>query len=909
MAISAPPTETARTTRGYKPAPLRVSRHVLAQTRLTFATAPMLLAAAAFSLGILDARWIWHPPLLALATAGIAVCFVLLAMYRAERLIWLPLFLLWFSAGQFCAWVAPVKSASPVLMQLADGLERNVTGTVTAIHSAKAQAEELPFGSGQTMEQAEQIDIALHDVEAFTADHDWQAPVRGGLRMTVFAHPGESLPRFRCGETIQATLRLRTPDRYLDPGAWNYPAYLAGHGVFVLGSADAGKLLGGGAQSTPSFACLATAAQTWAAGRLDQIAASLAGLHRLPTALQFTPQDSGILSAMLFGDRTRLQHNLRTAFERTGSFHLLVVSGLHITILIGLIFWLARKMRFGPGMATLAAIALAIPYAFLTGFAPPVQRALWLSAVYLVSRLIFRERAALNAIGIAALGVLILRPAALFDTSFQMTFLAVLVIAGVALPITDTAVAPYLRGLRLPRQLSLDPFLPPRVAQMRVSLRMLVYGLRPLTGTRMAWALPFSTARWALRFTEALIIALLVELAMILPMAMNFHRITLAALPANLLGLPLLGLLLPLAMLTFLIGCISPVVAAPLAVMTAAVLHAVSWLIHFFGKLSIAGLRTPDPPLWAVLLFAGLWMLALWTVRISQRWKLITVAAVTIASLLVLYPAPPLLHKGVLEVTAIDVGQGDSLLVVTPDGRTLLVDAGGPIGGERSATSQFDIGEDVVSQYLWHRRIRRLDAVALTHAHSDHMGGMPAILRNFHPLTFWVGHNPPIPDYEALLTLAAQEKIPVRAMAAGMVFPFGETRVRVLAPAADYHPGDRASNDDSLVMRIRYDKTAVLLEGDAEAPVEQEMVSSGEPLNAGLLKVGHHGSSTSTTPPFLAAVHPEYAIISAGRHNPFGHPRVPVLDELAEAHVRVYRTDTLGFSSFLLNGNTIQPVR
>jgi competence protein ComEC len=188
------------------------------------------------------------------------------------------------------------------------------------------------------------------------------------------------------------------------------------------------------------------------------------------------------------------------------------------------------------------------------------------------------------------------------------------------------------------------------------------------------------------------------------------------------------------------------------------------------------------------------------------------------------------------------------------------------------------------------------------------MGGMPAILRNFHPKVFWVGNNPPIPDYESLLALAAQEKIPVERMSAGERFEFGGVHVRILAPAATYHPGARAMNDDSLVMRIRYENTAALLEGDAEAPVEEQMVAT-EPLAAGLLKVGHHGSNTSTIPSFLAAVHPQFAVISAGRHNPFGHPRVSVLDELGAAHVRVYRTDTLGLSSFLLNGTTIQAVR
>lgn len=867
----------------------------------------MLLAAGGFSLGIIDARWIWHPPLLCLLTALSAAGLTLLAARTSTRTLWLPLLLLWFAAGQFCALVAPSHTASRALVQLADGLQRNVSGTVTAIHASRIETRTNPSGRPEQSEQTRQIDLSLDHVEDFNADHDWQTAVAGGMRLNIYARPGENLPSLHCGERLNVTVRFHRPAYFLDPGAWDYPAYLAQHGIAVLGSADANIVHGTTLGGRPSLGCLATAAQMWAATRLDQIATISASYRWLPQWARLTSQDSSVLSAMLFGDRTRLQHSMRSAFERTGSFHLLVVSGLHITIVIGLIFWLARKLRIGQLPATLLAISLALPYAFLTGFAPPVQRALWLSAVYLFSRVLYRERAALNAIGIAAIGVLVHNPSALFDSSFQMTFLAVLVIAGVAMPLIESALAPYLRGVRLPRQLQLDPFLPPQVAQMRVALRMYVERLRFLVGPRWAWRLPFGTVRWALRLCEALIVSLVVELAMVLPMAVYFHRITLVALPANLFGLPLLAFMLPLALLTFLLGCVHPALAVPSGAVTALLLHAISWLIHLFGNLSASSLRTPNPPTWSLFCFAAAWIAVLWIVRMSRGWKLVALAAIFVGSSLVLWPVPLTRHRGVLEVTAIDVGQGDSLLIVTPDGHTLLVDAGGPIGGPRTDDSQFDIGEDVVSQYLWWRHIRHLDAVALTHAHSDHMGGMPAILQNFHPKSLWVGNNPMIPEYRALLVLAAQENIPVRRMTAGERFLFGNINVRILAPAATYQPGARASNDDSLVMRIRYQQTAALLEGDAEAPVEEQMVAT-EPLTAGLLKVGHHGSNTSTIPSFLAAVHPEFAVISAGRHNPFGHPKVSVLDELGAAHVRVYRTDTLGLSSFLLNGTNIQPV-
>ncbi|HEY6489371.1 MAG: ComEC/Rec2 family competence protein [Terracidiphilus sp.] len=864
---------------------------------------PLFHAAWLFAAGIVGAHFFWlRPSVLLLALIPMAaLCGV--AAFREQRIVWLPLAALWCLLGAWCAEMEPQPAPAPTIAALSDGLLRTVEGTVIDAAPIRAEStENVEESSSEYLSQ--RIDLRLSSIEFVSDTVDRPIAADGAARLTIH-WPAESRnpQSFACGERIRAVVRLLRPEEFRDPGAWSRADYLLDQGITSTASVSIDRLERLGTTAERFLPCRITALQRAASTRLLALPAAT---RRLPAPLRLSQDDAIMLAAMTTGDRTFLSHTLRVGFERTGSFHMLVVSGFHLAIVAGCLFWLARKLRLPRVPATLATIAASFAYALFTGFATPVQRSLWMVALYLLGRIVYRERSTLNVIGFASLCLLVASPRSLFESSLQMTLLAVVAIAGIAAPLLEKTVHPYLKATRELRTVAIDVKLAPRVAQFRVILRMVAERLQRATSAHSAWRLFPWAIRFALRCVELLVVSCVVELAMTLPMAIYFHRITVFALPVNIFILPLLGVLMPAALLTLLALVVWPPAAVLPAVVAALLLHGGVWLVHLFGSLALGDFRIPAPMSWQIAAFCALLAAAMLLAVRGRRQRLLAWVSLVLAAGAVVAPRPVDHPSNALLVEAIDVGQGDSLLVITPDGKTLLVDGGGFGGGPRQAPQDFDIGEEVVSPALWARGIRHLDVVALSHAHSDHMGGLPAILNNFHPAELWVGNNPPVAGYKSLLDEAARLQVGVRTLRAGDTFSWGSLRVNVLAPFREYEPGAEPANNDSLVLHLAYQETSVLLEGDAEAPIEQSMLT--EPgLASTLLKVGHHGSVSSTQPEFLARVAPQWAVISCGLHNRYGHPRREVLDALQSANVRTFSTDIHGAACFRLDGKSAVP--
>jgi len=704
-------------------------------------------------------------------------------------------------------------------------------------------------------------------------------------QVTLYTRENEALPVLHYGQRVELDARVRKPHNFGNPGAFDYNRYLARKEIYWTASGAAGTL-----RILPGHC----------GSRFHKAVMDLrqSALDRLARLYHDDLYQTGMMQALLIGQSFQLQRVWTDVYRSTGTFHVIIISGTHVAILAAFFLFFLRICFLPESVALLLTVLAAWLYALVTGWQAPCIRSDAGLTLVMICGYFYRRRRGMNMLAAVALGFLVLDPEQLFDASFQLTFLAVGFLVAFATPLIRATSGPLTRSLADLDDAGRDLYLEPRAAQFRLEMRLLAETVRlvtrlPRRAATLAITLPARTLLFLYDITATSAIA---QAGLALPMVVYFHRVGFSGLSANAVIVPIMGLVLPIGFAAVLTGW----------VWLAAIAGKMLWLSRIIVEWHASiepGWRIPTPPLWLAAAFSA----ALIVTALTHRWWRLAAGCATAAllALLVLHPFAPERHPGELELTTIDVGQGDSLLVTFPDGERMLMDGGGiPAFGHRSR-SQLDIGEDVVAPYLWNRSIRKIDFIALSHAHEDHIGGLPALVDDFHPRELWTGATPDSPSWRLLCEKAANNGVRVVPLPLGRRISVGGAEIDVLAPPAGYLPGDTPKNNDSLVLRLRYGRHTFLLAGDVERSIERRMLEDREIVPTDVLKVAHHGSKTSSTVEFLDSLQPAFAVISVGLENSYGHPHPDVLERLRAHHAAIFRTDRDGLISIRTDGRRL----
>ena len=676
----------------------------------------------------------------------------------------------------------------------------------------------------------------LLETGAFHGEDGWEA-ASGLVQLSINGSMG-LMP----GERIRTLAMLDEPRNFGNPGEFDYKGLLNRKGVFVTGFVKGERLV----------------------EKVEPAGPRLIPVDRMRAGIRAFIDSSGVenaeaLKALIISGQGGMDRKLRDAFASTGTAHILSISGLHVGIVAaftyGLIFFLMKRserllLALNTRKIALALSALPVVlYGALAGFPAPTQRAVIMVLAFTASFLLGRGRDYLNTLSLAAIIILVAAPYSVWDISFQLTFAAVAAII---------VLVPRMKNL-----IGADEKDAPATKGERIR-SFLERKLLPLVFVTVAAGIGTSPL-----------------------LAYHFHRVSLVGLAANLAVVPLSALVVPLLLVSAALIPISEALALVPLQIADFTFGIITLVVRSFSSIPLSSLWVSPP---SILQIAFTYSLAASIVLFREHRAARYVAAASALFIAASFGAGHFYrpHAGLLRVTFLSVGQGDSALIEFPDGKSMLVDGGG------SNNPDFDIGERVVAPVLRAKGIEKLDYILLSHAQRDHMGGLAFIAANFEVGEFWWNGQGSLGGL----------KVALEGNGARISDTRGLGRKEVGGVALDFlHPPDGVQldvNEMSVVMRMSYGRQSFLFTGDIGERAEALLMD--RPVRAAVLKAPHHGSRGSSSRGFLEAVRPSIVVVSAGRRNAFGFPHQETLERYSAAGAKVMRTDLGGAAAFETDG-------
>jgi len=694
-------------------------------------------------------------------------------------------------------------------------------------------------------------------------------PVSGNIRLVI---PPDL--NFQYGDFIRFYSILKKIHNFNNPGGFDYEHYLNLQGIYATGFiADSSRIV--------------LLRQNSASGIRLKLESFRLYLKQIIYKNAASPQRE-IIEAMTIGNQKAIPADVRDNFNKTGTSHILSINGLHIGIIAASAFFFVflvlksseyLMLRFNIiKLAAAAAFFMVLISAFIAGMEIPVQRSTLMALILLIALILGRQKDLYNTLALAALIILVVSPEALFDSSFQLSFTAVLALI---------YIAPRFQDFSL-KQLEILPL-------------------------------------WGQSIIRYIYLSAIVCIAVTigtLPLIVYYsNRVSLITIIANLISVPLLGtLVLTISMFFILSSFFFPAIAGYFIKLASFFVQIAVTIINKLAALSWSSFNCITPNIGEIAFFYLFIFLLIQFIDTKKKKKtqkefsprrllvlkyLLIITVVFFATdTIYLTCRDKFSHD--LKITIIDVGQGTSTLVCFPGGKNMLIDGGG------FSESSFDTGKAVVAPFLYHERISRIDTAVLSHPHPDHLLGLIYIMNNFDIRQMWRSNLPidleTYPEWDKAIKL---NKINVSLVSnKSPEAIFNGVRVKILWPL-NYSAAEMNNfsydevNDSSLVLKITFGKISFLIPGDISADVEKQLIQSKTDLHSDVLVVPHHGSAHSSSAEFIKAVSCRYAIVSAGKVNVFHHPHPSTLQRYKDAGINIFRTDRDGAITLTTDGNNL----